>query len=50
MGARAALRTGIGLITCHIPQKGNLIIQADLPEAMVIDDKSETHFTGIGFN
>lgn len=47
LSAKAALRTGIGLITCHIPQKGNLVMQVGLPESMVIDDRSETHFTGI---
>jgi hydroxyethylthiazole kinase-like uncharacterized protein yjeF len=47
LSAKAALRTGIGLITSYIPQKGSLIMQGGLPEAMVIHDKSETHFTGI---
>ena len=34
LGARAALRTGIGLITCHVPGCGYEIIQTTVPEAM----------------
>jgi NAD(P)H-hydrate epimerase len=41
MGAKAALRTGIGLVTCHIPTCGNQVIQTALPEAMVQVDKDE---------
>src|SRR5450759_1928822 len=48
LGAGAALRTGIGLITCHIPSCGSLIIQSALPEAMVKADKSEEYISDIG--
>jgi len=48
LGARAALRTGIGLVTCHVPSRGNLIIQCAVPEAMVIHDKSEEFISDIG--
>ncbi|MDP3002314.1 MAG: NAD(P)H-hydrate dehydratase [Bacteroidales bacterium] len=48
LGAGAALRTGIGLITCHIPSCGNLIIQSALPEAMMTVDKSEKYISDIG--
>lgn len=57
MGARAALRTGIGLLTVHSPGCGNLIMQCSVPEAMVNTDKSEklfseiediSHFSAIG--
>jgi len=41
LGAAAALRTGIGLITCHLPAGGRVIMQISLPEAMVHSDKSE---------
>jgi NAD(P)H-hydrate epimerase len=41
LGAKAALRTGIGLITCHIPACGNQVIQTALPEAMLEIDKNE---------
>jgi ADP-dependent NAD(P)H-hydrate dehydratase / NAD(P)H-hydrate epimerase len=48
LGARAALRTGIGLITCHIPSSGVIIVQSSLPEAMIQVDKSEKHISDIG--
>jgi len=48
LGAGAALRSGIGLITCHIPVCGNVIIQSTLPEAMVILDKSEDFVSEVG--
>ncbi len=48
LGARAALRTGIGLITCHIPSKGNLIMQTAVPEAMLINDIAEKSVSEIG--
>ena len=48
LGAGAALRTGIGLITCHIPSCGYVIMQSAVPEAMVIADKSEKYITDVG--
>jgi NAD(P)H-hydrate epimerase len=42
IGARAALRTGIGLVTCHVPGCGYQVLQASIPEAMAIVDKNET--------
>jgi len=48
LGARAALRTGAGLISCHIPSCGNLVLQTAVPEAMVIHDNSEFYITDIG--
>ena len=47
LSAGAALRTGIGLITCHIPSCGSVIIQSSLPEAMIRIDKSEKHVSEI---
>jgi len=41
LGARAALSTGIGLVTCHIPSCGNIILQTAVPEAMVRLDENE---------
>lgn len=41
LGAKAALRSGIGLLTCHIPSEGNLILQSTVPEAMSETDNSE---------
>jgi NAD(P)H-hydrate epimerase len=48
LGAKAALRTGIGLITCHIPGSGNNILQVAVPEAMISQDIDETHISDIG--
>jgi ADP-dependent NAD(P)H-hydrate dehydratase / NAD(P)H-hydrate epimerase len=48
MGAGAALRTGIGLITCHVPACGSIIIQTAVPEAMTVNDKCEEYISGIG--
>jgi hydroxyethylthiazole kinase-like uncharacterized protein yjeF len=48
LGAGAALRTGIGLITCHIPSCGTMIMQSSLPEAMVKADRSEEFVSDIG--
>ncbi len=41
LSARACMRTGIGLLTLHIPQCGYNILQSSVPEAMVSTDKSE---------
>lgn len=43
LGAKAALRTGIGLITCHVPGCGYQIMQTSLPEAMVSVDQNEMY-------
>jgi NAD(P)H-hydrate epimerase len=43
LGAKAALRTGIGLVTCHVPGCGYQIIQTSLPEAMVSVDQNEMY-------
>lgn len=48
LGANAALRTGIGLITCHIPSSGISILQSSVPEAMVKHDKSSEYVSIIG--
>jgi len=48
LGARAALCTGAGLITCHIPSSGNNIMQTAVPEAMAISDASEHCISGLG--
>jgi NAD(P)H-hydrate epimerase len=45
LSSRAALRSGIGLLTVHIPRCGYGIIQAAVPEAMVDVDANETFFT-----
>jgi len=48
LGAGAALRTGIGLITCHIPSCGGIVMQTALPESMVIADKCSEYVSVIG--
>jgi ADP-dependent NAD(P)H-hydrate dehydratase / NAD(P)H-hydrate epimerase len=47
LGARAALKTGIGLVSCHIPRSGYQIIQTAVPEAMALVDKNEAHTSDI---
>lgn len=47
LGTRAALRSGAGLITVHVPQCGYQILQASVPEAMVSVDDHEKFFTSL---
>jgi ADP-dependent NAD(P)H-hydrate dehydratase / NAD(P)H-hydrate epimerase len=47
LGARACLRSGVGLVSVHVPQKGYQIIQTSVPEAMLEIDDSELMFTSI---
>lgn len=49
LGARACLRSGAGLLSCHVPGCGYAILQTAVPEAMVLvdaDDKIHTAFDG----
>ncbi len=48
LGSTAALRTGIGLLTCHVPGCGVVIVQSSINEAMVEIDKDEKYFTDSG--
>jgi hydroxyethylthiazole kinase-like uncharacterized protein yjeF len=48
LGAEAALRTGIGLLTCHIPSCGIVILQTSLKEAMAETDQNEKHISSVG--
>jgi len=48
LGAAASLRTGIGLVTCHVPSCGVSTVQCAIPEAMVEPDKNEIHISVIG--
>lgn len=45
LAAGAALRSGLGLLTVHVPQKLYFILQAAVPEAMVSLDKHEDYFS-----
>ncbi|HUR67489.1 MAG TPA: NAD(P)H-hydrate dehydratase [Chitinophagaceae bacterium] len=38
LAARSCMRSGVGLLTCHIPGCGYDILQSTLPEAMVTTD------------
>ncbi len=48
LGAGGALRTGIGLLTCHVPICGVGIIQSAVPEAMAESDINEKHLSSAG--
>jgi len=50
LAARSCLRSGIGLLTVHVPRSGNVVLQTAVPEAMTLTDKDETHFTGFTDN
>lgn len=41
LAAEACLRTGVGLLTTHVPQDASLPMQVYLPEAMMDIDKSQ---------
>nr|WP_320118508.1 NAD(P)H-hydrate dehydratase [uncultured Marinifilum sp.] len=45
LASRAALRSGIGLLTSHIPRLGYEIMQTSVPETMVSIDRSDLIFT-----
>jgi len=46
LSAKAALRSGLGLLTTHVPQNGYTIIQTAIPEAMTTIDQSADCFSG----
>jgi len=45
MACKAALKSGIGLLTSYVPGVGENIIQTSVPEAMLITDKSNIKIT-----
>ena len=45
LASKAALRSGTGLLTSHIPSKGIDILQIAVPEAMISVDQSEILFS-----
>lgn len=47
LSARACLRSGVGLLTVHLPQRAALPMQVSLPEAMVDYDESEHCITDV---
>lgn len=48
LAARACLRSGVGLLTVHVPFCNNFIVQTAVPEAMTELDISDTCFAGPG--
>ena len=47
LAAKGCLRSGVGLLTVHLPHSGNPIMQTALPEAMVSIDESENMISNI---
>jgi NAD(P)H-hydrate epimerase len=48
LGAKACLRTGVGLLSVHLPKIAQLPMQTAIPEAMIDSDDSETCFSSFG--
>ncbi len=44
LAARACLRSGVGLLTVHVPQSGYTVMQTAVPEAMLCIDESEMEY------
>ncbi|GAB4277522.1 MAG: bifunctional ADP-dependent NAD(P)H-hydrate dehydratase/NAD(P)H-hydrate epimerase [Marinilabiliales bacterium] len=47
LSGKACLKTGVGLLTVHIPKSGNVILQTSLPEAMTSIDNNDKIVTEI---
>jgi ADP-dependent NAD(P)H-hydrate dehydratase / NAD(P)H-hydrate epimerase len=47
LSGRAALRSGVGLLTIHAPSVGYEIIQTAVPEAMTTIDAGEKHLSNV---
>ncbi len=47
LASQACLRSGVGLLTSHVPELGYEIIQNSVPEAMTSIDPSETVFSEV---
>lgn len=47
LAAKACLRSGVGLLTCHVAKCGYEIMQSSIPEAMATVDGDENIITGI---
>ncbi len=45
LAAKACLKTGVGLLTVHVPKCGYTILQISVPEAMVICDHNEINIS-----
>lgn len=49
LSAKAALKTGAGLVTAYVPNCGNDILQVSVPEVMTISDASEAFISSIKY-
>ena len=47
LSAKACMRSGVGLLTCHIPKSGYDILQSTVPEAMVMTDFNSSFSTKV---
>jgi len=47
LGAKACLRSGVGLLTVHIPQRGEITLQTSVPEAMLSLDADADFVSGL---
>jgi len=47
LASRSCLRSGVGLLTTHVPRLGYPILQTAVPEAMTSIDESDLLFSGI---
>ena len=45
LASEACLRSGVGLLTTHLPKQAMLPLQVYLPEAMISPDKSDNYFS-----
>ena len=45
LATKACLRSGVGLVTTHVPRHSGDLLQATVPEALVSSDRSELMFT-----
>lgn len=50
LSAKAAIKTGCGLVTAFIPKCGYEIIQIAIPEIMVVTDKKKKYISNIEFD
>ena len=47
LSAKGCMRSGAGLLTVHLPVRGEVVMQASLPEAMVDIDMNSDYITGL---
>lgn len=45
LSAKGCMRSGVGLLTVHLPERGEVIMQTSLPEAMVHMDRNSDYVT-----